>query len=217
MIRKLVLVGLLAGLTLVATSSPADAQRIRKDSLEKTRWHNAPREFQIIDDRPIIRDFREAPQEAGTIELPPAPTGSGGGSGGGGGGAMGGAPPSLPSGGLQLGGPNQGFRSAPAGLGSLPKSGFGGTNIPARGMAPKSGLPSGSSTNRLMGKMNTPARGAGAGAPAAGGMSRPMAVSAPAGPATAGYGGGYGSGGGSSVGSSSRTDTAVRGTLLRRK
>jgi hypothetical protein len=214
MIMKLVLVGLLAALTLVATSSPADAQRIKKDSLEKTRWHNAPREFQIIDDRPIIRDFREAPAEAGTIELPPAPTGAGGG-GGGGGGAMGGAPSSLPSGGLQLGGPNQGFRSAPAGLGSLPKSGFSGTNIPARGMAPKSALPSGSSTNRLMGKMNTPTRGAGAGAPA-GGMSRPMAASsAPSGPVTAGYGGGYGSGGGSSVGSSSRTDTAVRGRLLK--
>jgi syndecan 1 len=218
MITKLVLVGLLAGLTLVATGAPADAQRIKKDSLEKTRWHNAPREFQIIDDRPIIRDFREAPQEAGTIELPPAPTGAGGGGGGGGGGAMGGAPSSLPSGGLQLGGPNQGFRSAPSGLGSLPKSGFGGTNIPARGMAPKSALPSGSSTNRLMGKMNTPTptRAAAAGAPA-GGMSRPMASSAPAGPVTAGYGGGYGSGGGAAVGSSSRTDTAVRGTLLRRK
>src|SRR4029453_7888971 len=182
MIMKLVLVGLLAGLTLVATSSPADAQRIKKDSLEKTRWHNAPREFQIIDDRPIIRDFREAPAEHGTLELPPAPTGGGGGSGGGGGGAMGGAPSSLPAGGLQLGGPNQGFRSAPAGMGSLPKSGFGATNIPARGMAPKSALPSGSSTNRLMGKMNTPTRGAGAGAPA-GGMSRPMAASRPSAPA----------------------------------
>ncbi len=217
MFMKLVLVGLAAGLTFVAWMSPAEAQRIKKDSLEKTRWHNAPREFQIIDDRPIIRDFREAPQEAGTIELPPAPTGGGGGSGGGGGGAMGGAPSSLPSGGLQLGGPNQGFRSAPSGLGSLPKSGFGATNIPARGMAPKSSLPSGSSTNRLMGKMNTPARGPGAGA-SAGGMSRPMAASsAPSGPATAGYSGGYGSGSGSSVGSSSRTDTAVRGTLLRRK
>src|SRR4029450_7946953 len=98
MIMKLVLVGLLAGLTLVATSSPADAQRIKKDSLEKTRWHNAPREFQIIDDRPIIRDFREAPAEAGTIELPPAPTGGGGGSGGGVGGSMGVAPASRHSG-----------------------------------------------------------------------------------------------------------------------
>jgi len=214
--KKILIVGLLAGLAALVLVAPAQAQRIKKDSLEKTRWYSAPREFQIIDDRPIIRDFREAPQEAGTIELPPGPQASGGG--GGGGGAMGGTPgSSLPSGGLQLGGPNQGFRSAPAGLGSLPKSGFGGTNIPAKGFAPK-GLQQGNSTNRLMGQMK-PQQGQGGGAPR--GMSAPSpgpSSGNSSAPAVQSYSGGYGSGSGAATGgSASRTDTMVRGTLLRSK
>lgn len=211
--NKLLHVSLLVGIMMLSVSLPAQAQRIKKDSLEKTRWHNAPREFQIIDDRPIIRDFREAPQEAGTIELPPGPQASG--AGGGGGGAMS-IPSSLPAGGLQLGGPNQGFRNAPSGLGSLPKSGFSGTNIPARGFAPK-GLQNGNSTNRLMGKMMPQGNGAGAGAPR--GMSSPSGRSAGYSPApAASYSGGYGSGSGNaSGGSASRTESMVRGTLLRGK
>ena len=78
MMNKLLIVSLMAGVALLATN-PAQAQtRIKKDSLEKTQWHHAPREFQIIDDRPVIRDFREAPSEAGSIEIPPGPQASGG-------------------------------------------------------------------------------------------------------------------------------------------
>lgn len=216
MITRFLAGGLVAGLALLLASAPAEAQRIQKNALEKARWHNAPREFQIIDDRPIIRDFREAPQESGTIELPPAPTGAGGGAGGGGAGALGGAPPSLPAGGLQLGGPNQGFRSAPSGLGSLPKSGFGGTNIPARGFAPK-GLPSGTSTNRLMGKMMPQGKGVGAGAPSGMAPSAGRSMGNYSAPAAASYGGGYGTGSGSAFGgSASRTEAMVRGTLLKK-
>jgi hypothetical protein len=211
--NKLLQVSLLVGIMVLSVSLPAQAQRINQKSLEKTRWHNAPREFQILDERPVIRDFREAPAAEATIEIPPGPQAAGGS--GGGGGAMS-IPASIPAGGLQLGGPNQGFRSAPAGLGSLPKSGFGGpSNIPAGGFAPK-GLQNGNSTNRLMGKMMPQGNGAGAGAPR--GMSpssgRSSGYSAPK---AATYGGGYGTGsGGASGGSASRTDTMVRGTLLRR-
>jgi hypothetical protein len=213
--NKLLIMSFLAGLTLMATAMPAHAQtRIKKDSLEKTQWHHAPREFQIIDDRPIIRDFREAPSEAGTIEIPPGPQAMG--SGGGGGGAMGGAPgSSLPSGGLQLGGPNQGFRSAPAGMGSLPKSGFGGTNIPARGMGPRGALPG--INQGVVGKMMGQNKGVGAGAPRGMSPSTGRSTGSYNGPAVQSYSGGYGSGSGSgSGGSASRTDTMVRGTLLKR-
>lgn len=213
--KNLLYIAILAGICSCTLSTPAQAQRMKTNAVEKSHWHNAPREYQIIDERPIIRDFREAPQEAGTIELPPAPGGFSGG--GGGGGALGNIPSTLPSGGLQLGGPNQGFRSAPAGLGSLPKSGFGGTNIPARGLGPRNALPSGQSTNTLMGKMNNPGKGVGAGAPR--GMSRSAGpTSGYSGPAVSSYGGGYGSGSGpASGGSASRTDTNVRGRLLNAK
>jgi hypothetical protein len=211
--NKFLQVSLLVGVMVLSVSSPAQAQRINQKSLEKTRWHNAPREFQILDERPVIRDFREAPAAEATIEIPPGPQASG--TGGGGGGAMS-IPASIPAGGLQLGGPNQGFRSAPAGLGSLPKSGFSGTNIPARGFAPK-GLQNGNSTNRLMGKMMPQGNGAGAGAPR--GMSPSSGRSAGYSPApAASYSGGYGSGSGNaSGGSASRTESMVRGTLLRGK
>ncbi len=63
-------------------SAPASAQqqqpqphgpRINTKSLEKATFYNAPREIQIIDDRPVVRDFREAPTQDQGIELPPGP------------------------------------------------------------------------------------------------------------------------------------------------
>jgi hypothetical protein len=38
-------------------------------------FYQAPREMQIIDDRPVIRDFREAPVMPEQVQLPPAPAG----------------------------------------------------------------------------------------------------------------------------------------------
>jgi hypothetical protein len=36
-------------------------------------WYSAPREMQIIDERPAVRDFREAPTPPKPIALPPGP------------------------------------------------------------------------------------------------------------------------------------------------
>ncbi|CAN5363605.1 hypothetical protein BH10CYA1_BH10CYA1_33790 [soil metagenome] len=208
----------LAALTSVA---PVWAQgSVQKNATEKSTWHTAPREIQIIDDRPIIRDFREAPVIPQQIQLPPGPVGYGGSGGGNGGGALAGGPGStIPAGGMPLSG-NQGYRTPSEPMGALPKSGFGrGSNIPAGGMAPKGMLPSGFSTNGLNGKMlnQNKASGAGAGAP------RGMAPSAGRtngdykGPAAATYSGGYGNGSGAGYGgSASRTESMVRGSLLRK-
>ncbi len=209
--KRLLNLGLLIGIICLSTA-PAHAQSIKKNALEKTNWYTTPREFQIIDDRPVIRDFREAPSQGNdTIQLPPGPAASG--SGGGGGGAMG-QSSSLPSGGMQLGGPNQGFRSAPAGMGSLPKSGFGGTNIPARGFAPAAlpGVKQG-----VMGNMTGQHQGAGAGAPRGMAPSTGRSNGNYSGPAVSSYNGGYGSGSGAATGgSASRTESMVRGTLLKK-
>lgn len=216
--KRSFLVGLMVGITITLMAAPAQAQKVKKDSLEKTKFYTAPRQFQILDDRPIIRDFREAPQDAGTIEMPPGPQGGGGAGGGSGGGAYGGAGSSLPAGGLQLGGPSQGYRSAPTGLGSLPKSGFGATNIPARGLGPRGALPGAQSTNQLMGKMLNQGKGVGAGAPRGMSPSAGRSTGNYTGPAVQSYGGGYGTGSGSaSGGSSSRTESSVRGRLLNAK
>lgn len=48
----------------------------RSKSVEKTRWHQAPRQLQIVDERPIIRDRREA-LASSTVPLPQAPKESG--------------------------------------------------------------------------------------------------------------------------------------------
>ncbi len=217
--RKLFLLGLamstMCSFALVA--APAHAQKVNAKAQEKVRWFTAPREMQIVDERPIIKDFREAPQAEQMIDLPPGPQAGGGGMGGGGSGALGGGGPTLPAGGMQLGGPGASPYRASSGP-SLPNArGFQGTNIPAKGFAPK-GLQNGQSTNRLMGKMMPPAQG-NPSAGAARGMGPTVGRSsgnAPAGPVAASYGRGYGSGSGAAVGDSSRTDTAVRGFLLKK-
>jgi hypothetical protein len=220
--NKLVAVGMLAIIAGAVSAAPAHAQRVRKDLLEKSHWYVAPREYQIIDDRPVIRDFREAPEAAGTVDLPPGPGSPAGGGGGGGAGALdGGGPGSTPTASeVHPGGPNQGFRNAPASMTSLPKSGFGGPNSNMGSYKPPAKtLPGGYNTG-VLGKLMNQQKGIGNGAGAPGGM-RPNAGrssgNAPAGPAVAGYSGGYGSGSGSGFGgSSSHTETNVRGSLLKR-
>ncbi len=215
--------------TAVAVTLPAYAQhpnsKVKTNAIQKSGWYKHPREIHIIDERPVVRDFREAPQEVGTLELPPGPVGFGGDSGGGGAGALGGDPGStLPASGLPIGGPNQGYRGAPASDTTLPKSGFGrDTNIPARGMGPRQALPDGTTTNRLMGKMLNQARPASAGGPLAGrrgqglgqgpGQNRASGRLAP--PAVSTYPGDFGTGSGFG-GSGSRTEASVTGKLIKR-
>lgn len=209
------------GILAAACLAPeANAQgMIDQKARQKASWFNAPREIQIIDERPVIRDFREAPSASNMIQLPPGPQGFGGAGGGGGAGAMGdggGGSPVLPAGGMPIGDGGPGYRNAPA-MGGLPldRAGFGNhTNIPARGMAPRGVLPNGTTTG-VHGAMQTPtARSAPSGAGA--GNRGGMAAAAPA-PAARSYGGpsyttptgGYSAGGGGN-------STAVRGVLLNR-
>ncbi len=196
------------GIVSVVAIVPSFAQtKVDPRSLEKAKFYEAPRQMQIIDDRPIVRDFREAPAAApAPIEIPPGPASNG--PGGNGAGALGGGAPSLPPGGLQMGSGSGPSYRGPGGM-ALPRSGFGGpSNIPARGFSRAGALPSTTqhTTGTLMPK----------GAPS-GGQSAPVGRSVgntPRGPAVASYGG-YGQGSGSGTGDSSRTESNVRGSLLR--
>ncbi|MBZ0190047.1 MAG: hypothetical protein K8F91_27650, partial [Candidatus Obscuribacterales bacterium] len=140
----------LAGV-LTISSAPALAQgfQVHPKKLDKTTFYNSPRQIQILDERPQIRDFREAPAQQQMIPLPPGPVGSMGSNGGGGAGALGDAPggSSAP---IQMGGPgDMPYRTPNQGSLPLPKSGFSGpSNIPAGGMAPRNALPGGQTTNR---------------------------------------------------------------------
>lgn len=212
-----------ASVAMCAAPSMAQGFKIDQRKLDKTTFYSAPRQMQILDERPIIKDFREAPQAQQQIELPPGPQGYGGGGGGGAGALQGGGPGGGPNGGpLQMGGPSVQPRTSNGmmpNMGSLPKTGFGQTNIPARGMGPKGPLADATSTNRLMGKMMTPPKSQGASAGPARGMAPTKGPSNGnyAGPAVSSYSGGYGNGSGAGFGgSSSRTDTSVRGSLLKR-
>jgi len=201
------------------------AQNVNRKAIEHTTWHTAPREFQIVDDSPIIRDFREAPQNPGQIAMPPGPSANpGGGHGEGALGPLGGGAPSIPAGGLPLqGGNGPGYRTNPSSipnLGTLPNArGFGGSNIPARGMGPRGLLPNGSSQN-VIGKLmaqKKPVPVANAAAPARA-LSAPAAkpMAAPAAPAVASYGGNSIPHLGDFGGNGNRTETFVRGSLLRK-
>ena len=223
-VRKYAVLGLGVGLSVLAAAClapEAGAQNmINQKARQKASWFNAPHEIQIIDERPVVRDFREAPSAAPMLQLPPGPQGFNPAGGGGGAGAMGdgggGAP--IPAGGMQLGnGSEPGYRTAPMGAGGLPleKSGFGNhTNIPARGMAPRGILPNGQTTG-VHGSLMTPtARSAPSGAGA--GNRGGMAAAPVAAPAARAYGGpAYTSAPAYSAGGSS-TNTAVRGVLLNR-
>ncbi|MDR3614249.1 MAG: hypothetical protein P4L53_11855 [Candidatus Obscuribacterales bacterium] len=205
-------------LSIVSVLPSSAQQQMNAKSLSKATWHESPREIQILDERPVIRDFREAPSAPQNVQLPPGPQGFDPNGGGGGNGALGGGAPTLPAGGLQLGnGKDPGYRTPAGGLGSLPKSGFGGpSNIPARGMAPRGALPG--VTQGVVGNIMAKKPAVAAAAGPAGGMgAHPMARTAgntAAAPKVASYGG-YGQGAGNGVGSSSSTETSLRGTLLR--
>jgi hypothetical protein len=219
---SLVAVSLMAGV--VCTASAANAQTANVKAKDKVHWYNAPREFQIIDDRPIIKDFREAPSGPQQVQMPPAPQGFGG-VGGGGGGAMGDDGGTMPSGGMPMQGsmPGGPYRTdGPMTGNSLPlpnARGFGaqGSNIPARGMGPKGPLPGGF-TSGIHGKIMpwakpTPTAAAAAGRP--GGMGNGAANGSVRMPA-ASYGGGYDSGGQAYGSGGQSTQTAVHGYLLNR-
>ncbi|MFN8655296.1 MAG: hypothetical protein U0105_03055 [Candidatus Obscuribacterales bacterium] len=222
---SLVAVSLTVGVMCIA--SAANAQTANVKAKEKVHWYNAPREFQIIDDRPIIKDFREAPQGPQQVQLPPPPQGFGG-VGGGGGGANGGDDGgTMPSGGMPMQGsmPGGPYRTDGPMTGNpipLPNArGFGaqGTNIPSRGMGPKGPLPGGFSSG-IHGKIMpwakpTPVAGAGAGRP--NGMGRPSASGVANVPSAASYGGNYGPSGSASGAGGNSTSTAVHGYLLNRK
>lgn len=218
--KNLILKSTLFGLgVLLSVAVPASQaqQKIQTNRLDKVKFFNAPREVQIIDERPIVRDFREAPSAPSTIDLPPAPQGFGGGSGGGGGGALPMNDLSPTSGMPMMGAPGDpGYRTPTSSSLPLPKSGFGGTNIPARGMAPRTALPNGQSTGVHANLMTPIARqaqpGSGMGAGSRGAMAP---AAAPAAAYSRGYsttpssGAGYG---GSSGGMNS--STSLTGKLL---
>lgn len=179
------------GVTGLVMASPAEAQQsqINQKARQKADFYNAPRRIQIIDERPIISDFREAPVPQQQIQLPPGPQGYGPGGGGQGGMQNGGGPMQVPAGPGMLP-----YRTPSNPMGALPKVGFGQwSNIPQRGMAPQQALPSGRSSGGHVAvpQMARPqqqqqARRPGVSAP------RPVAQARPAGsPVAAGYGSNY--------------------------
>ncbi len=229
---------LLAGISLIGgmlQMSPAQAQgTVNKKALEKATFYQAPREIQIIDESPLIRDFRTAPAPEGSVMLPPGPGAAPGvappsASGGRGAGALGNSP-----GGGSNPGDIQPGQSIPGGrgyrtvspmvprMGSLPQSGFGGSNIPAGGMGPKGLLPG--ITTGVVGKVMAQNKGVPAPVHPMTGTPKGMAVNPGRtvgnsnAPAAASYSGGYGTGTGNSYGgSASRTESMVRGSLLGKK
>jgi hypothetical protein len=69
--------GFIAALALI---TPANAQgRVQKNAMEKSTFYQSQREIQIIDDRPVIKDFRQAPAAEDSVALPPPPPGFNGG------------------------------------------------------------------------------------------------------------------------------------------
>jgi hypothetical protein len=207
------------GQIVVGTQTSYAQGTISKKALEKATFYNAPREYQLINDDPVIRDFRDGPQTGGQIGIPNGP---GGGQGAGGMAGLGGGSgvnQTIPANGLPLtGGTGPGYRNAPIGMTSLPKSGFGGSNIPAGGMGPRGILPG--VTMGVVGKVMSqnkpipthaaPLHGVSLKGPSVSGKA------APSGPPTVTNYGGY-SNHPTSYGNSSRTEQNVRGHLLRSK
>jgi len=203
----------------LGTALPAHAELIRSKAMERAGFYVSPREIQILDDRPTIRDFREEPQPDILIELPEGPLGKGTPvSTGGAGGADG-------AGGVgSAGGSNkcQSFRRPTGESAGLPKSGFGREgNIPARSVGPACALPCGTSTNRMIGLKAQPMGALLVAVSKTGrhraGYNAACDSSAPAASApqslVASYSGGYSTGPDSGAG---RGDSLVRGRLLGR-
>lgn len=220
MLKHKILVASLFGISALIAAAPAHAQQasVKEKAMHKATFYNAPRQIQIVDERPIIHDFREAPQAPGMIQLPPPPQGFGGAGGGQGGGAMpggdggGAADPVMQ---LPAGPGIAPYRTPSNPMGALPKSGFGGTNIPARGMGPRNALQNGTTTG-VHGAVNPFAKAAGPSAASAG--PRAQAAGRPA-PVAASYGGGpYTQAGGGATGGvgGAGASTAVSGRLMSR-
>lgn len=225
--NKLLAVALGIGVMIPMTAGSAQAQQnqsvINPKARQKTTWFNAPREIQIIDERPVVRDFREAPQTAAPIQLPPGP-GAHPGAYGGGAGALGddgGA--TIPGGGMPIGGPaDRGYRTPdeinPNSV-PLEKTGFNRmpSNIPAGGLGPKGPLPAGFTTG-IHGKVAPPNYAAARMAnPLAGRRSPAQTAAAPRPVPLMQYnpGQGYGQGVGTSSGNGG-ANTSVSGKLMNR-
>jgi len=203
MIKPIGVTPIVVALVGLSFALPAHAQKVRMKAMEKASFYTAPREIQILDDRPTVRDFREAPQSEQSIDLPPGPNSGSRGAGD--------LPATLPAGGMSLGRPQQGYRLPSGDAATLPRSGFGQTNIPARGMGPVAALPDGATTNRLMDHVRPPRGALIVSAPrlthSGGGYVAPA-------PVAQSYGNSYGSSFGSS---SNRMEALVRGSLLGRR
>jgi hypothetical protein len=113
---------LLSVAILLCSETRAFAQQVNKKALEKANWYTSPREFQIIDDRPVVKDFREGPQQTQTVDVGGGPAGAGGNG-------------NIPAGGMHFGKPSVRTESS-----GLPRSSFG-SNIPAGGVGSSSALP----------------------------------------------------------------------------
>ena len=148
--NKFGLLALSSGILAALIAAPADAQTINQKARQKASWYNTPREIQIIDERPVVRDFREAPSNPQSSQLPPGP-GEHRGMYGGGGGAMPDEASVIPSGGMPIGGGagDPGYRlpndtnPVPLDHGDLAHRP---SNIPSGGIGPKVPLPGGFTT-----------------------------------------------------------------------
>jgi len=184
-------------LCLNAFTSEAQAQsvNVKKGQLEHATWYKSNMQVQIVDDGPIVHDYRQGPQNDPGFQIPIGPAGANNNR--------------IPEGGIPLG---DGPRQVRMERSALPQSGFGASNIPARGMGPAVALP-GTKMGGLGGQ------GGGGGQKSTTGVSarpisRPGTTSAAASPAA--YTGGYGSGGGANYGGGGggSSSTSVRAKLL---
>jgi hypothetical protein len=181
-----------------ALTGAANAQNsvnVKKGQLQQTGWYKSNMQVQIVDDGPVVHDYRTAPANDPGFQIPIGPAGSNNGR--------------IPEGGIPLGG--DGPRMPRIERNNLPQSGFGPSNIPARGMGPATALPG----TKMGGLGNKPQTG---GPQATTGVSarpllHPQTTSQVASPAS--YGG---SGGGQGVsyggGGNSSTSLGVRAKLL---
>lgn len=201
-INKKYLIVLGACLAALSISDAAYAQgsvNLKKGQLQQAGWYKSPLQVQILDDGPKVADYRTAPSNDNGFNIPIAPMGNNGGR--------------IPEGGLpfQTGsGPVQVRMQQ----NTLPQSGFGGSNIPARGMGPMTALPGtkmgglgAQYANQQKANTQVSARPVG--------LGKPSMVGAKAAPVAASYGGSYGAGaGGGYSGGGSSTSTSVRAKLL---
>lgn len=184
---------------LTSFTSQAQAQgsvTLKKGQLQQAGWYKSAPQIQIVDDGPIVHDYRTAPQQDQGFQIPIGPAGNNG---------------RIPEGGIPLGSGQNMVRMAPS---TLPQAGFG-TNIPASGMGPARALPStkmGNLGNQYAAQQQANERVSARPI----GLGRP--VSAQAGPARAAspasYGGGYGTGAGGYSGGGGGANTSVRAKLL---